>query len=247
MGKTKEQDVVVAKERIAGLKKLYMSAITDFIEASQKQANELTKLLVCQQKGNEYFNFVEEFVGNSDLLGAHKSPLWAQGFAEDCAETLKSIPDHLALLKAGFARYSTLEEGDFVPKHAAYANMQRMVVKYLDNTITKDVKSKFSHAGLPTYGFHNEAKEFMNKKLQIILSFTFGVSFVVILLVIAFLKPNPTGFQYTVFRVVLALAGGGVAAVVPGFIEVKIGKFLRAGGALAVFAVIYFYAPAVLS
>lgn len=78
------------------------------------------------------------------------------------------------------------------------------------------------------------------------ISLVFGVVFVIVLLVIAFLKPNPTGFQYTVFRIVLALAGCGVVAVAPGFIEVKFGKWLRAGGALAVFAVIYFCAPAMV-
>jgi len=47
---------------------------------------------------------------------------------------------------------------------------------------------------------------------------------------------------------VLALAGGGVGAVIPGFLELnmKAGAklALRAGGALAVFVVLYFWSPA---
>jgi hypothetical protein len=46
----------------------------------------------------------------------------------------------------------------------------------------------------------------------------------------------------------LALAGGGVGAVIPGFLDVsmKVGTklALRAGGALAVFVVLYFWSPA---
>ena len=46
----------------------------------------------------------------------------------------------------------------------------------------------------------------------------------------------------------LALAGGGVGAVIPGFLDVsmKAGAklALRAGGALAVFVVLYFWSPA---
>jgi hypothetical protein len=74
--------------------------------------------------------------------------------------------------------------------------------------------------------------------------FAFGVVFVVALLVLAIAFPDPTIFQYTVFRIVLALATSGVAAFVPGFLEVDVGNWVRAGGAIAVFAIIYFFSPA---
>lgn len=74
--------------------------------------------------------------------------------------------------------------------------------------------------------------------------FTFGVVFVVALLGLAISFPEPTAFQYTVFRIVLALAVSGVVAFVPGFIEVDVNRWLRAGGAIAVFVIIYFFSPA---
>jgi hypothetical protein len=86
----------------------------------------------------------------------------------------------------------------------------------------------------------------MSKKAEKLLAFVFGVVFIVTMLVLAIAFPNPTSFQYTVFRIVLALATGGVAAMIPGFIEVTVSGWLRAGGALAVFAVVYFYNPASL-
>src|SRR5207249_652829 len=52
---------------------------------------------------------------------------------------------------------------------------------------------------------------------------------------------------YQVFRIVLALAAGGVGAVIPGILNVNIPKVLTAGGALAVFVVVYFYSPAQLA
>ncbi len=91
-----------------------------------------------------------------------------------------------------------------------------------------------------------QLRELMQKTHEKILAFTFGVIFVIVLLVAAFAVPNPTAFQYTVFRIVLALAAAGVAAMFSGFIELEIPKWLRAGGALAVFAIVYFYAPAAL-
>ena len=79
-----------------------------------------------------------------------------------------------------------------------------------------------------------------------ILAYVFGVIFVATVLVLAIFFPNPTDFQYTVFRIVLALAAGGVAAVIPGFIDIKFKTWLRAGGALAVFVIVFFLAPAAL-
>lgn len=77
-------------------------------------------------------------------------------------------------------------------------------------------------------------------------AYFFGVVFVVVLLVLAIAVPNPNAFQYTVFRIVLALAAAGVAAMIPGFLQVTVSNWIRAGGALAIFVIVYFYAPAAL-
>src|SRR5205807_1504792 len=58
--------------------------------------------------------------------------------------------------------------------------------------------------------------------------------------------PNPTTSQYTVFRIVLALAAAGVAALIPGLLEVEVSPAVRAGGAIAVFAIAFFFSPAAL-
>jgi hypothetical protein len=81
---------------------------------------------------------------------------------------------------------------------------------------------------------------------SLIAVFAFGVVFIVTLLVLAIAFPEPTPFQYTVFRIVLALAAAGVAALIPGFMELNIAAWLKAGGAMAVFAIVYFYSPAQL-
>jgi protein O-GlcNAc transferase len=80
-----------------------------------------------------------------------------------------------------------------------------------------------------------------------IAGFAFGVMFVAALLVLAIAFPQPTSFQYDVFRIVLAIACAGVAAVIPGFLAVSMdakGLVIRAGGALAVFVLVYFFSPA---
>lgn len=200
MHQTNEQDVVNAKAKLANLKAEYLKTIKQYISHDkQDQQSSLDAILNCQRAGTSYFNFAEDFVGNSDLLGAHKSALWAQGFAEDCAEILKSMPGHFQLMLKGFEGLNGLTSDQIRPGSTAFANMQRMVKKYLAPIESNAIKSSFEQFGLPTYGFNNEEREFMSKKFLTILSFIFGVLFVIVLLVIAFVQPQPSSFQYSVF------------------------------------------------
>ena len=73
--------------------------------------------------------------------------------------------------------------------------------------------------------------------------FAVSVSLVLVMLVIAFLVPEPTEFQIWVFRVVLALGAAGVGALIPGFLEFEYRNWLRAGGAAAFFALVYLVNP----
>jgi hypothetical protein len=86
----------------------------------------------------------------------------------------------------------------------------------------------------------------MTKPQERLLAFACGVGFIIVLLVLALLVKNPTSFQYQVFRIVLALAAGGFAGLVDGFLTISFNKWLKAGGALAVFVIVYFYNPAQL-
>jgi hypothetical protein len=82
------------------------------------------------------------------------------------------------------------------------------------------------------------------------LAFVFGVVFVTIMLAIAIVIPNPSSTSFFTFRLVLALAAAGVAAVIPGFLDVEISlglkNVIRAGGAIAVFLIVFLMNPAEL-
>jgi len=88
--------------------------------------------------------------------------------------------------------------------------------------------------------------KFMTKSDEKKWAYLFGTVFVLVLILIAVLIPNPTPFQYTVFRIVLALSAAGVASMIPGFLHLEVSKWIRAGGALAIFVIVYFYSPASL-
>lgn len=241
---TAEQDVVKAKEKIADLKSNAMDALS-FLLCTQEGSNvqKQSAIFDYQRKATAYFNYVEEFVGNSDLLGARQSRYWAQGFAEDCFAILDVIPQHFELLRLEFQKLGLGPTVSCEPAPNAFAGMQRMVALYLPEQ-KAEMYQKFKESSLPVFGFDNKAKDFMNTDKK--WSFIFGVVFIAVMLAIALFKPDPSQFQYTVFRTVLALAGAGIGAVLPGFLDVKMKNLLRAGGAMAIFALVYFWNPAAL-
>lgn len=251
--RTKEQDVVAAKAQLATLKALLSKALRDYIDVDKNDPLSIRNAtLACQQSASAYFNYAEEFVGNSDLLGAHASALWAQGFAEDCAEILKSMPDYFTFLDHAFSKLgSPVSRETLLPGSTAYANMQRMVRKYLTASECKTLRQKFEDSDLPVYGFDNEARDVMSKDHQNtgpstwekLVAFAFGLIFVVVMLYIALYVPNPTETQWFTFRVVLALAAAGVGAVIPGLLNVEAPPYVRAGGALALFVVVFWFNP----
>lgn len=73
------------------------------------------------------------------------------------------------------------------------------------------------------------------------------IAFLIAMLVIAVLFPEVTAFQEWVFRTILSLAAGAAAAFIPGFFHLKIGQggifAVRAGGAIAVFAFVFYVNP----
>jgi hypothetical protein len=89
-------------------------------------------------------------------------------------------------------------------------------------------------------------------RFQTILAYSFGCIFVAAILALVVFIPKPTTEQFEIFKLVIALAAGGVAAVIPGLLDLhmRLGlsttqqSAIRAGGALAVFLIAFFYSPA---
>lgn len=240
---TREQNVVEIRTKLSESRSNVLISLQSFLSEERTNKNKKRDaLLTYQRAATAFFNNAETFVGDSELLGARESKHWAQGFAEDCFAILESIPQHLELLRTEFKNLGLNDLSSIEPTPTAYANMQRMVCLYLTPDKKKALYHKFKENQLPVYGFEQKAKNFI--MIDKILAFIFGAIFLTAILVIALFVPSPTDFQYNVFRTILALAGAGIGAVIPGFMEVRFQKWLRAGGALAVFAVLYFFSPA---
>jgi len=68
-----------------------------------------------------------------------------------------------------------------------------------------------------------------------------GIILTCVILWFAVLTPEPSDFQYTIFRIALAISGAALAALIPGFIELRYRNVVRAGGALAVLVLVFFF------
>src|SRR5690554_8074461 len=127
---TNEQAVIQAEAEIDKLKQAYIDHLNPIVLKIHEQGEEpsLQDLLACQQLGAKYFNFVENFVGNSGLLGAHANGKWVTGFAETCHSVLSAFVVHVNFLRS---HSGTLKGALESPNVGAYANMQRMTKEYL--------------------------------------------------------------------------------------------------------------------
>lgn len=91
------------------------------------------------------------------------------------------------------------------------------------------------------------ATSFLQGKVDInaFLAFIFGIVFLATMLVFAYYVPNPSPFSQWVFVVTTSLAGAGIGAVIPGILNVTL-PYARAGGALAVFLLVFLNKPALV-
>ncbi len=111
---------------------------------------------------------------------------------------------------------------------------------FLRLIVTEEIVSESDHGG------SSHAKSSSRQPWEIVAAFCFGVIFLTTVLTTALFKPDPTPYQYAVFRITLSLAAAGIGAILPGFFEIK-NKVVSASGALAMFLVVFFGAPAALA
>ncbi|MBA4143309.1 MAG: DUF4019 domain-containing protein [Nitrosospira sp.] len=85
-----------------------------------------------------------------------------------------------------------------------------------------------------------------NLDINVLLSFVFGVVFVTAILIFSLWIDEPKPFQQWTFIIVLALAAGGVGAVIPGILNVDL-PYVKAGGALALFTMVLIMKPQIIA
>lgn len=220
------------KEKITELQNSYEDSLSDFCTGKKN-------FRIVHKTGLAFFSYIEDCCASINSSEELKNSGWSQWLAETCLDVLPLILKH-------FIIYRIVESNTtLAPSDRAYAGMQRLA-KNLDKKVSDEIRLEYVNHNLPIYGFENKDKMKMVKNKDKYLGFVFGLVFVVIILITTFTTPNPTSYQYSVYRIVLSLAAGGVGAVLPGVLEVKFKGWLRASGAAAFFIIVYFYNPVAL-
>jgi hypothetical protein len=80
--------------------------------------------------------------------------------------------------------------------------------------------------------------------VKTLIAFVFGAIFIITILVFTAVVKDPSPTAVWTYRIILALAAAGVAAILPGFIDIKYKGFVQAGGAIGVFVLILLAFPA---
>ncbi|MDY4384726.1 hypothetical protein [Pectobacterium brasiliense] len=251
---TNEQAVSEAQKELQKLKKDYMDVIKPIVINKMENGIKpnLVQVLDCHIVGNKYFNYLEDFVGQSDLLGAHISGLWITSFSETCLGVLKSYIEHMEFINS----YSDLLKGnDIKPDISSFANIQRIVKNYLKKEEWKPVYDDFERLKLPVKGFISKAhkdKQNATEKQQAA-SILIGVVVLTLVATFSVFVPSPTPWQQVVLRAFLSIGISAIAVPIPGFITVKAkingaGNFFSvlSGGAIAIFILIWFFTPKIV-
>ncbi len=247
---TNEQSVINAESDIEKLKQAYVNYLNPIVIRINGHGENpsLEELLTCQQLGASYFNFIENFVGNSGLLGAHANGKWVTGFAETCHSVLSAYIVHVNFLRS---HSDTLGGSLEKPNTSAYANMQRMTKEYLPKVQWRELESSFKKNNLPIAGFEYAGAKDLSEtpKWQLVTGLIVGLVFALIAISAAILIPTPSATQFFIIRGVFAVALAAIAAIIPGLlnIESRFQQFsIRATGAIAVFIIVWLVNPPAL-
>jgi len=147
---TNEQSIIQLQDKANKLKDEYKVKLRRIIEKKQNNTLGINDILEVYEAGNKYFNFYEKFVGESELLGGHKREKWVISFAEDCFTILKNYIEHINFIRGWQKEFEGIE---VKPSKCAMANLQRMVVEYLNKDLVKNLKEEFIKNSLPICGF----------------------------------------------------------------------------------------------
>lgn len=74
-----------------------------------------------------------------------------------------------------------------------------------------------------------------------------GIVMLAVCVWIAFIRPNPSQFQTGVFWMFLSVGMALSAVMISGFFEFKYENYIKAGGGFAIWAVMFFYVPKVMT
>jgi hypothetical protein len=236
-----EDEIDKAKEKF----RRSLNDLLSSIRTASSPFDELTESLTAAHAAAvAFFNLFERSINEFGLDTFKLNEDTRIAKSEDAVAIAEEIVNYWNVLNGIRQSFNGLIVPE--PTKMAYSSIQRVIANSADKTTIDELKTKFIKAKLPVGGFA-QRHSVMTKKQQVTYSTIAGTIFIIVLLAIAILIDCPTEAQARIFNVVLALAAASFAAAIPGFIQVQYNNVITAGGALAVFVIVFVLKPADLS
>lgn len=224
---------------LADKKASLMSSLKDYYDKSSPSTNDLIE---CMRLGNVYFNEAEHLVSDSKIKGKHNDGLWVTDMAESCESILDSYLIYINFLTTQSEKLNYPYEK---PSLHACSSMQRMVKIHCNKKSSKELRRKFLDAKLPTTGFdvkHRDDIENKNPYITLIIGLlAIGLSFGTTMFV-----SNLTSLKVFMIRVLFGLGCAACASFIPGWLKINFNGYVKAGGAIGILIIIYFFNPPTL-
>jgi hypothetical protein len=236
------------EDRLEKLKAAFVLELRKMVQAlteSYRPEDPSALLNSVHQSAVEFFNAFERSLDEYTLPSVEMTNEIAVRKAEDTINVVDTLLGYWGTAQNFCAKYSLPE---LKPSVTAYATMQRVVARFYPQK-KNDYEKRFQEKRLPTHGFiskrkHSGWKPTSNLRIEI----TIGIPILATTLLVAFLVPVLTGFQYFILRLFMAL---GITLVGSALIEgtasinlnTKIGMTIRATGWMAIFIILYLLNP----
>ncbi|EEW5780051.1 hypothetical protein ACR47K_003341 [Escherichia coli] len=223
------------EEKLSAKKALFISSVRKFLSSKNRD-----NFIDCMINGTAYFNEAEKMVGNSKLQGKHNDGLWVTDLAESCEAILESYLLHIEFIKSHHE--DMMGESYKEPNLHALSSMQRMVKMYCQKESSSHLRERFLKANLPTKGFdvaHRDDIDTANKYITL----SIGSVLVIMSFAFAMFMDNPSYFKIFIIRSTFAVGCAALASFVPGWINVNVKGYVKAGGAIAIILIFYFFNP----
>jgi len=241
---------------IAGLRRGYDEAtgvLVGLYVGRSKKKDRLAAFRVWCDAGTALFNACERLVSVASRAGAVDDSTWYTALAEDSVGILNVIGMHYDALSVRAADLGLSGES-YRPSRTAFAGLQRLVTT-THPAVARSIRDDFVRGVLPTHGFdtaessHGGASYRVSLWERVVASA--AAALVVLCGLYAALRDTPFADpnQVVLLRTLLSFGVAALGAVIPGFLHVGVnlrGLGIRAGGALALFVLTYFYTPTVL-
>lgn len=227
------------RQQQVDLKGIYDSCCDCLEEFIKKPSDEYTIRNLEKQMDMLFFKLECSAAESYSLFDTddHEIGKW---FADTCRDAMRALVAYQNVMK------KTKKTSGFSPSDKALSSMQALVKIYLEKSQVMELRDLLLNNSITTAGFDEKRKFRMTKSTEKLISYACSLFFVMAIFIVAIVIPNPSGFQYTIFRIILALSAGGFAAFFSGFLTVEFSNKIKAGSGFAVFIVVYLLAPAPL-